>query len=96
MKKQTYILQVWSGAPTYIEAARQHNGSMNYMFFRMACKLHTTVLKKLRNAVIEDKERGLYCEYFHADDARYEIISTPNGYDKERVVSSGLIADIIK
>ena len=96
MKKQTYILQVWSGAPTYIEAARMHNGTMNYMFFRMTCKLYQTVLKQLRSAVIDDRNRGLYFEYFHADDARYEIIATPNGYDGEEIVSSGLISELIK
>lgn len=95
-KKQTYILRVWSGAPSYTEAARQHNDPMNYMFFRMTCKSHVTVLKKLKSAVMDEKRRGLYTEYFHADDARYEIISTPNGYDEERVVSTGLIEEIIK
>lgn len=88
-------MQVWSGAPTYIEAAIQYKIPMNYMFFRMTCKSPKTVLKKLREAVLEEKEYGGYSEYFHGEGAQYEVISTPNGYDGDEVVSRGFISDLL-
>lgn len=95
--KQTFIIQHWYGAETYLGAARReanegHNPKeYDHDFNRVGCKRLQTALKYLKNWRKQAKERGW--EYLYAvlirDDARYEIRATPDGYHEEGVAAKG-------
>lgn len=91
MKKQTFILSVWCGSENYRNAEGR-----NRDFFRFSCKKVETVERYLRGYVTQAKEKGLEFLYpfFFAEDGRFEIESTPNGFDPEKVVLSGFIKDL--
>lgn len=91
MKQQTFILSVWCGSENYRNAE-----SRNKDFFRFSCKKAETVEKYLRGYVTQAKEKGIEFLYpfFFAEDGRFEIESTPNGVDPEKVVLSGFIKDL--
>lgn len=102
--KQTFIIQHWYGAETYIEAARRevnegHNPKEhNHDFNRVGCKRVETALKYLANWRKQAKEYG-YKTLFGTltrDDAHYEIIETPDGYNCGAVVASGMMKDLDK
>lgn len=100
--KQTFIIQHWYGAPTYIEAARK-NLNEGYApekygtdFNRVGCKRKETALAYLANwkrQAIESGWEKLY-RTLCRDDARYEIIATPDGYHLGDVVASGMMKDL--
>lgn len=98
-KQQTYIIHVWNGADTYLEAVRKHsNGDRiwNYDFYRVSCKRVETCKKYIKNwrkQVIERGEQFLFPS-LAAEDGRYEIVATPDGYHEEGVVASGFIIDL--
>ena len=91
MKKQTFILSVWCGSENYRNAEGQ-----NRDFYRFSCKKVETVEKYLRGYVAEAKYKELDFLYpfFFAEDGRYMIENTPDGYNAESVVSSGFINDL--
>lgn len=91
MKKQTFILSVWCGAEKESNAE-----SRNRDFYRFSCKKVETVKKYLRGYVTQAKEKGLEFLYpfFFAEDGRYIIENTPDGYNMESVVASGFIKDL--
>lgn len=91
MKKQTFILSVWCDAENYIDAKGQDRD-----FFRFTCKKVETVKKYLCGYVTQAKDKGLEFLYpfFFAEDGRYMIENTPDGYNTESVVASGFIKDL--
>lgn len=91
MKKQTFILSVWCGSENY----RDSEG-LNRDFFRFSCKKVETVEKYLREYVTQAKEKGLEFLYpfLFAEDGRYMIENTPDGYNTESVVASGFIKNL--
>lgn len=100
--KQTFIIQHWYGAETYIEAARRevnegHNPKEHdHDFNRVGCKRLQTALKYLANWRKQAKERGWETLFgtLTRDDAHYEIIETPDGYHHGAVVASGMMKDL--
>ena len=86
MAKQTFIIQHWYGAGTYIEAARKSVNAYNpqeydHDFNRVSVKHVKTALRYLagwRKQAIERGMQGLY-RTLCRDDARYQIIATPDG-----------------
>ena len=102
MAQQTFIIQQWYGAPTYIEAARRevyegHNiQEHNTDFERVSVKKVSTALRYLKGWRKQAKEKGYTTLYttLTRDDAHYEIIATPDGYHTENVVASGMMKDL--
>lgn len=102
MAQQTFIIQHWYGAPTYIEAARReinegHNPKeYGTDFNRVSVKLVKTALRYLKGWRKQAKERGWTTLFatLTRDDAHYEIIATPDGYHCEDVVASGMMKDL--
>ena len=102
MAQQTFIIQHWYGAPTYIEAARReinegHNPKeYGHDFNRVSVKLVKTALRYLKGGRKQAKERGWTTLFatLTRDDAHYEIIATPDGYHCEDVVASGMMKDL--
>ena len=88
MKKQTFIVSVWCGAENYNNAKGEDRD-----FFRFTCKKVETVKKYLHGYVTQAKDRGLEFLYpfFFAEDGRYMIENTPDGYNTGSVVASGFI-----
>lgn len=97
--QQTYIIKVWNGADTYFEAGRKRsNGdrTCDADFHRVGCKRVETCKKYIKNwreQVIEKGWQSLF-RSLAAEDGRYEIIATPDGYHEEGVVASGMIIDL--
>ena len=91
-----YILSVWCGAESYIDAARNYrpNGGIKYDFFRFGCKRVETVRKYLRGYVEQAKLKGMENLYpfFFREDGRYAIENSDTG----KIYESGFIKDIIK
>ena len=101
MSKQTFVLEVWCGASTPIEAERaRYNGNKDckYDFFRYDCKRIKTIEQYLIGYVEQARERGMQWlyPYFFREDGMYQIISTPDGYNSEGIVASGYIKDLVK
>ena len=102
MAKQTYIIQHWYGAPTYIEAARRNvNEGYNPEkygtdFNRVSVKKVETALRYLAGWRRQAKEQGFEVLYqtLIRDDAHYQIIATPDGYHCENVVAEGMMKDL--
>ena len=102
MAKQTFIIQHWYGAPSYIEAARRnvnegyHPEEYGTDFNRVGCKRVETALGYLRGWRDQANERGLQLLYrtLTRPDAHYEIIATPDGYHEGDVVASGMMKDL--
>ena len=102
MAKQTFIIRHWFGAPTYIEAARRevnegHNPSeYDHDFNRVSVKQVKTALRYLKGWRDQALQRGWTTLFatLTRDDARYEIIATPNGYDGDEVVACGMMKDL--
>ena len=98
--KQTFIIQHWYGAPTYIEAARReinegHNPEKyGYDFNRVGCKRLETALQYLRGWREQARSYSYLYGTLLRDDARYEIIETPDGYHLGKVVASGMMKDL--
>lgn len=93
-----YILSVWCGAESYIDAARNYASGdkkvCNYDFFRFGCKRVETVRKYLRGYVEQAKLKGMefLFPFFFREDGRYEIKFS----DSNEILESGFIKDIIK
>ena len=70
-----YILSVWCGAESYIDAARNYrpNGGIKYDFFRFGCKRVETVRKYLRGYVEQAKLKVMEFLYpfFFREDGRH-------------------------
>lgn len=102
MAKQTFIIQHWYGAPTYIEAVRReanegHNPQEHgHDFNRVGVKRVETALKYLKGWRDQARECGWNFLYgtLLRDDAHYEIIATPDGYHCGNVVASGMMKDL--
>ena len=101
--KQTFIIKHWYGAETYSEAIRKQgltDGNGNKVsgrdFDRVGVKRKETALRYLASWRMQARQRG--CESLYAtlcrDDARYEIIATPDGYTETEVVASGWMKDL--
>lgn len=82
--KQTYIIKTYGGG--------------KYDFNRVGCKSVNTCIKYLKSWYTQAKEKGLTYLYpdLLAEGATYKIISTPDGYNEEEVVSEGVIIDLFK
>lgn len=92
MEKQTFIVHHWtSGYANHTEAIRNKE---NWDFNRVGCKRVETAVKYLKNWVKEAPRWGNLYKTLIAEDARYEIIATPNGYDGNEVVACGWIKDL--
>ena len=91
-----YILSVWCGAESYIDAARNYrpDGGIKYDFFRFGCKRVETVRKYLRGYVEQAKLKGMEFLYpfFLCENGGYEIKYS----DRNEILESGFIKDIIK
>lgn len=88
MAQQTFLLEVWCG----------NKGTKDYKwdFYRFAYKKASTVRKALIGYVEQAKDnrwKFLY-PFFFADDGQYQIISTPDGYNRGEVVEQGFIKDL--
>ena len=102
MAQQTFIIQHWYGAPTYIEAARRevnegHNRKeYGHDFNRVSCKRLSTALRYLKGWRNQAREQGweFLFSTLTRDDAHYEIISTPDGYNEDKVVAAGMMKDL--
>jgi len=102
MVKQTFVIQHWYGAPTYIEAARRNmNEGYNPQeygtdFNRVGVKKVETALRYLKSWKQQAVERGMEFLYrtLTRPDAHYEIIATPDGYHLGDVVASGMMKDL--
>ena len=100
--KQTFIIQHWYGAPTYIEAARRNvNEGYNPQeygtdFNRVGVKKVETALRYLKSWKQQAIERGMQSLFrtLTRQDARYEIVATPDGYNLGEVVASGMMKDL--
>ena len=68
-----------------------------YDFYRYGCKSEKTIKRYLVGYVQQAKEKGLQWLYpfFFRNDGMYQIISTPDGYNKGDVVASGYIQELI-
>lgn len=90
MAKQTFLLEVWCGE----KGTKDYNRD----FFRFGCKRASTVRATLIGYVEQAREKGLQFLYpfFFAEDGRYQIISTPDGFNKGEIVEEGYIKDLIK
>ena len=100
MAKQTFILECWCGAPTSIEAQRgqiNRDKNCNYDFYRYACKQAKTIERYLVGYVEDAREKGLQWLYpfFFREDGMYQIVITPDGYNREGIIKSGYIKDLI-
>lgn len=102
MGKQTYVVLLWYGAATYIEAARRelnegHDPSQHgHDFHRVGCKQLSTALRYLKGWRKQAKdEYGDSCivATLTRDDAHYQIEATPDGYHSTGVVASGMMKD---
>lgn len=100
--KQTFIVKTWYGAETYIQAAKKevNNGyspeNCGHDFSRLTVKKKETALEYLKGWKKQAIEKGwqfLYRTYCR-EDARYEIVSTPDGYNEEEIVASGWMRDL--
>lgn len=98
--KQTYILKVWHGADTYIDAARKGiNGdkTVDYDFYRFSCKKSDTVRKALIKYVEQAEYKGfekLYPSFFSGT-GMYSIVSTPDGYNEGETVETGYVKNLL-
>lgn len=102
-KQQTFIILHWYGAETYRDALRmedKYDESGKKIagrdFNRVSVKQVKTALRYLKNWRKQAKEKGwtTLFDTLTRDDARYEIIATPNGYDGDEVVASGMMKDL--
>lgn len=97
MGKQTFIVEHWYGAPTYLDASRLSNGeTVDHDFNRVACKRASTALKYLagwRKQAIEKNLQWLF-RTLTRDDAHYAIIATPDGSTPTEVVAEGMMKDL--
>lgn len=96
MKKQTFIVHHWCGGyNTYREAVK--NGA-KHDFNRVGCKRVGTAMSYLKNWVKQANDPTWGWNFLYPtlrdEDARYEIIATPNGYDGDEVVACGWIKDL--
>ena len=102
MAKQTFIIQHWYGAPTYIEAARReanegHNPQeYAHDFNRVGVKKVETALRYLKGWRDQAVEKGMQFLFgtLTRPDAHYEIIATPDGYNLGDVVAFGMMKDL--
>ncbi len=103
MAQQTFIIKHWYGAETYSEAIRKQsltdgNGNKvsEHNFDRVGVKRKETALKYL--AGWRQQAKVSPWAFLHGtlvrDDARYEIIATPDGYHETEVVASGWMKDL--
>ena len=100
MAKQTFVLEVWCGASSPIEAERNRingNKDCHYDFYRYCCKKAETIELYLVGYVEQASEKGLQWLYpfFFREDGMYQIVSTPDGYNSEGIVKSGYIKDLV-
>ena len=105
MARQTYIIQHWYGAETYrealcLEGKRDENGNRiaERDFNRVSVKLVKTALRYLagwRKQAKEHRWTTLFATLTR-DDARYQIIATPDGYNETEVVAEGWMKDLDK
>lgn len=91
MAKQTYVVKHWYGADNYLDAEKND-------FNRVSCKRVSTALRYLAGWRRQAKELGLEKLYdtLCRDDAHYEIVATPNGWDGTEVVAKGMMKDLEK
>lgn len=92
MAQQTFIIKVFTDAETYSDALKT---GKDYDFYRVGCKRIETCRKYIKNWRKQAIDRGFQRLYksLTADNGRYEIEATPNGYSGD-VVERGFIADI--
>ena len=99
---QTYIIQCWYGAATYVEAARKeinkgHDPSQyGCDFFRVGCKQLTTAFRYLKKWRRQAKDKyGDSCIFatLTRNDAHFAIEATPDGYHSTGVVASGMMKE---
>jgi hypothetical protein len=92
-RQQTFIIYTFSGAETYTDALCNGNP---HNFYRVGCKKIDTCRKYIKSW--HEQASGSGWEYLYksllADDGRYEIEQTPNGYDG-KVVERGFIRDLL-
>lgn len=100
--QQTFIIKHWYGAPTYRDAIRSDKYDKDgrkvcdHDFDRVGVKRVDTALKYLKSWRRQAKEKG-YVTLFATllrNDARYEIVATPDGYHETEVVASGMMKDL--
>jgi hypothetical protein len=103
MAEQTFIIKHWYGAETYSEAIKKQSltdGSGNKVsehdFNRVGVKRKETALKYLAGWRQQAIQKGWIRTFatLCRDDARYEIIATPDGYHETEVVASGWMKDL--
>ena len=105
MARQTFIIKHWYGAETYSEAIRKQdlhdvdgNPVSEHDFNRVGVKRKETALRYLAGWRKQAFRNGWTRTFatLCRDDARYEIIATPDGYHEEGVVASGWMKDLDK
>ena len=95
-----FVLSVWCGADSYIEAARnsadraEREKGSRHDFFRINCKRIQTVRKYIRRYV--EQVKGDSCmeylyPFFVREDGRYTITYS----DSEEILENGFIKDIV-
>ncbi|WP_274972825.1 hypothetical protein [Bacteroides fluxus] len=89
MKNQTYILSVWCGADRYDKAE-----NCNRSFFRFSCKKAKTVESYLIGYIEEANGYEFLYPFFFAEDGKYMIEETPDGYSTESIVKIGFINEL--
>lgn len=98
--RQTYIIRHWYGADTYREASYATDGRgtvvREHDFDRVGVKTVKAALRYLKGWRRQAIARGLTRTFatLTRDDARYEIIATPDGYNGSEVVASGWMKDL--
>lgn len=97
--EQTYIIKVWNGAETYLEAGRKRSyGDMScdQDFYRVVCENVSSCKRNLKTWRDQVMSRGLQSLFksLASEDGRYEIIENPESCHDNEVVASGLIKEL--